>query len=104
MKRNCQTNRAVWFSLVLVICFLGAGRANAALLHAPQPAELVWKAEADGSVIVSSPRLGVLRFQPQFTVLYSARDPKPELRWAELGERGMQNEYNVFTWLSGENE
>ena len=104
MKRNCQTNRAVWFFLLLVICFWGAGRANAALLNVPQPAELVWKGESDGSVTVSSPRLGVLKFQPQFTVLYSARDPKPELRWAELGERGMQNKYNVFTWLSGESE
>ena len=85
MKRNFRTNRAVRFFLLLVICFLGAGRANAALLNAPQPAGLVWKAEADGSVNVSGPLLGVLRFQPQFTVLCSARDPKPELRWAELG-------------------
>lgn len=40
MKRNVRANGVVRFFLLLVICFLGTGRTNAALVDAPKPAGL----------------------------------------------------------------
>src|SRR5262245_16487447 len=51
---------------------------------------------ADGVGVIVAGDAAEQRFEPRVSLLFSATDPKPELRWGELGDPKLQNMYNVM--------